>query len=57
MSGRLNGREMSRRETMKEGKLKRQTLRSNIDYALAEAVCSYGVIGIKVWIYKGEELE
>ncbi len=56
LSGRLNGLEMARTEKMKEGKLRRQTLRSDIDYACTEAICSYGVIGVKVWIYKGEEL-
>ncbi len=56
LAGRLNGNEMSRTEWMKEGKLKRQTLRSNLDYAFTQAYCTYGVIGIKVWIYKGEEL-
>ncbi len=56
LSGRLNGTEMSRTEKMKEGKLKRQVLRANLDYAYIKAKCSYGVIGVKVWIYKGEEL-
>lgn len=56
VSGRLNGREMSRTEKMKEGKLKRQMLRGDLDYAYTKAKCSYGVIGVKVWIYKGEKL-
>lgn len=56
VSGRLNGTEMARTEWMKEGELKRQSLRSDLDYAFIEAHCSYGVIGIKVWIYKGEKL-
>jgi len=56
IAGRLNGNEMSRTEWVKEGELKRQTIRSNIDYAFTEAYCTYGVIGIKVWVYKGEVL-
>lgn len=56
VAGRLNGVEMARTEWLKEGKLKRQTLRSKIDYAQVEAYCTYGVIGVKVWIYKGEDL-
>jgi len=54
ISGRLGGSEIARREWQKKGRLPRQTLRAIIDYALVEAFCSYGVIGIKVWIYKGE---
>jgi len=54
ISGRLGGSEIARREWLKRGRLPRQTLRAIIDYALVEALCSYGVIGIKVWIYKGE---
>ncbi|MCM8770957.1 MAG: 30S ribosomal protein S3 [Candidatus Omnitrophica bacterium] len=55
-AGRLGGAEMSRRETYKQGKIPLQTLRSDIDYALAEALTTYGLIGVKVWIYKGEVL-
>ena len=55
VSGRLNGVEISRREWLGSGKLPRQTIRADIDYAKAEAYCSYGVVGIKVWIYKGEK--
>ncbi len=55
VSGRLNGVEIARREWSGQGKLPRQTIRADIDYAKAEAHCSYGVIGIKVWIYKGEK--
>jgi len=55
ISGRLNGAEIARREWLGEGKLPRQTIRADIDYAKAEAFCTYGVIGIKVWIYKGEK--
>lgn len=56
VSGRLNGVTMARTEWLREGKLPRQTIRSNIDYATVKAVCSYGVIGVKVWIYKGERV-
>jgi len=57
VSGRLNGIEIARTEWLKRGKLPRQTFRSNIDYGFSEAYCTYGVIGIKVWIYKGEKVE
>lgn len=57
VSGRLNGVEIARREWLGQGQLPRQTIRADIDYAKAEAFCSYGVIGIKVWIYKGEKFE
>lgn len=54
VSGRLNGVEISRREWLKEGRLPRQTIRAIVDYGFAEAHCTYGVIGVKVWLYKGE---
>ena len=54
VSGRLDGNEISRREQLARGKLPLQTLRANIDYGVATAFCTYGAIGIKVWIYKGE---
>lgn len=57
IAGRLGGTEISRREWLKIGKLPRQTIRADIDYAKKEAFCTYGVIGIKVWIYKGEKFE
>ena len=57
VSGRLNGTEIARREWVGSGQLPRQTIRADIDYALVEAHCSYGVIGVKVWIYKGEKFE
>jgi len=47
---------MSRRETYKEGKIPLATLRADIDYGFAEAHTTYGLIGVKVWIYKGEVL-
>jgi small subunit ribosomal protein S3 len=55
-SGRLNGAEMSRKETYKVGKVPLQTLRADIDYGFAEALTTYGLIGVKVWIYKGDIL-
>jgi len=57
VSGRLDGAEIARREWMKSGRLPLQTLRADIDYARYEARCTYGTIGIKVWIYKGEKFE
>jgi small subunit ribosomal protein S3 len=57
ISGRLNGAEIAREETFQEGQMPRQTIRADIDYALAEARCTYGTIGIKVWIYRGEKPE
>jgi len=53
-AGRLGGAEMARREWYREGKVPLHTIRANIDYATAEAKTTYGLIGIKVWIYKGE---
>ncbi|TAE48005.1 MAG: 30S ribosomal protein S3 [Bacteroidetes bacterium] len=53
-SGRLGGAEMARREMYKEGRIPLQTLRADIDYALAEALTIYGKIGVKVWIFKKE---
>ena len=53
-SGRLDGIKIARDEWLKEGKLPLSTLRANIDYGFSEAHCTYGVVGIKVWIYKGE---
>jgi small subunit ribosomal protein S3 len=52
--GRLSGSEMARRETVNEGRIPRHTLRADIDFARAEALTTYGRIGVKVWIYKGE---
>ena len=53
VAGRLSGAEMARTIHMREGQVPRQTLRADIDFAKAEALTSYGRIGIKVWIYKG----
>ncbi len=55
VSGRLNGAEIARREWLKKGRLPRQTLRADIDYGTAQAYCTFGVIGVKVWIYKGDK--
>ncbi|MBC7257904.1 MAG: 30S ribosomal protein S3 [Chloroflexi bacterium] len=52
--GRLSGSEMARREWQREGRVPLQTLRADIDYAKAEALTTFGRIGVKVWIYKGE---
>lgn len=53
-SGRLNGIEIARSEWYREGRVPLHTLRANVDYATSEAFTTYGVIGVKVWIYKGE---
>ena len=55
-SGRLAGAEMARSETVREGRVPRHTLRADIDYAQAEALTTFGRIGIKVWIYRGDVL-
>tara|TARA_B100000700_G_scaffold244342_1_gene272467 strand:+ start:113 stop:736 length:624 start_codon:yes stop_codon:yes gene_type:complete len=54
IAGRLNGIDIARSETFKEGRIPLHTLRSNIDYAHVEALTTYGIIGIKIWIFKGE---
>ncbi len=54
--GRLAGAEMARRETQREGRIPRHTLRADIDYAQAESLTTFGRIGVKVWIYKGDKL-
>jgi small subunit ribosomal protein S3 len=56
-SGRLAGSEMARREWQREGRVPLQTLRADIDFAKSEALTTYGRIGVKVWIYKGEVLK
>jgi small subunit ribosomal protein S3 len=55
-SGRLGGAEMARREWTREGRVPLHTLRADIDYGFAEAKTTYGIIGVKVWIFKGEVL-
>ena len=57
VAGRLNGIEIARREWLSHGRLPRNTIRADIDYAQNEAQCTYGKIGIKVWIYKGDKFE
>ncbi|MDA9624007.1 30S ribosomal protein S3 [Pelagibacteraceae bacterium] len=57
VSGRLAGNEIARTEWLREGSIPSHTLRANIDYGVAEALTTYGIIGIKVWIYKGELFE
>lgn len=54
VAGRLNGAEIARSEWYREGRVPLHTLRADVDYGLAEAHTTYGVIGVKVWIYKGE---
>lgn len=54
VAGRLNGAEIARTEWYREGRVPLHTLRADIDYATAEALTTYGIIGVKVWIYKGE---
>ncbi|MFH1402424.1 MAG: 30S ribosomal protein S3 [Patescibacteria group bacterium] len=54
LAGRLGGAEMARREELKKGRIPLQTFRSDIDFAKEKAYMSYGIIGIKVWIYKGD---
>ena len=56
-SGRLGGHEMARKERYMEGRVPLHTLRADIDYGVTEALTTYGLIGVKVWIFKGEVLE
>ena len=56
VSGRLNGAEMARSEWVREGRVPLQTLRADIDYSVKEANTIYGVLGIKVWLFKNEIL-
>ena len=55
VSGRLNGAEMARTEWVREGRVPLHTLKADIDYATSEALTTYGILGIKVWVYKGEQ--
>lgn len=57
VSGRLDGSQIARSEWLERGRLPRQTIRADIDYSLSEARCTYGTIGIKVWIYKGDKFD
>ena len=54
ISGRLNGAEIARNEWYREGRVPLHTLRADVDYGTAEALTTYGILGVKVWIYKGE---
>ena len=54
VSGRLGGNEIARTEWLRDGSIPSHTLRADIDYGFAEALTTYGIIGVKVWIYKGE---
>lgn len=54
VSGRLNGAEIARTEWYREGRVPLHTLRGDVDYGTAEALTTYGIIGVKVWVYKGE---
>ena len=55
-SGRLGGSEIARRESYRVGSVPAQTLRAEVDYGFTEALTKYGLIGIKVWIYKGDKI-
>ena len=57
VAGRLGGADIARTETYHEGTIPLQTLRADIDYGFAEAATTYGRIGVKVWVYKGEVLK
>ena len=56
IAGRLNGAEMARNETYKDGRIPLHTFRADIDYGVAESKTTYGIIGVKCWIFKGEVL-
>ena len=57
VAGRLNGIEIARKEWLKQGRMPLQSIRADIDYSQMEAYCTYGAIGVKVWIYKGDKFE
>jgi len=57
VAGRLGGADIARREVLKEGRLPLQTMRAVVDYALVEARTTYGAVGVKVWLYKGEKFD
>jgi small subunit ribosomal protein S3 len=56
VAGRLNGAEIARKEWYLQGRLPLQTLRADIDFGFAQAYTTYGVIGVKCWIYQGENI-
>ena len=57
LSGRLGGADMARTERYREGRVPLHTIRADIDYGTAEALTTYGITGIKVWVYKGDILD
>nr|YP_010155994.1 ribosomal protein S3 [Cumathamnion serrulatum]QQY85313.1 ribosomal protein S3 [Cumathamnion serrulatum] len=57
IGGRLNGAEIARKEWVREGRVPLQTLRADIDYAYARAQTIYGILGVKVWLFKGEQIK
>ena len=57
VAGRLNGIEIARKEWLKQGRMPLQSLRADIDYSQTQAYCTYGAIGVKVWMYKGDKFE
>nr|YP_009396851.1 ribosomal protein S3 [Ophidocladus simpliciusculus]ARW66037.1 ribosomal protein S3 [Ophidocladus simpliciusculus] len=57
IAGRLNGAEIARKEWIREGRVPLQTLRANIDYAHTKAQTIYGILGIKIWLFKGEKID
>ena len=57
VSGRLGGAEMSRKFVTREGSIPLSTLQANVDYALVESKTTYGIIGVKVWVFTGETFE
>jgi small subunit ribosomal protein S3 len=57
VAGRLDGVSIARNERAEAGRLPRNTIRADIDYIQHMAICTYGVIGIKVWIYKGDKFD
>ena len=57
VSGRLGGADIARTEWYREGRVPLHTLRADVDYGFAEALTTYGIIGVKVWIYKGDVME
>ncbi|MCT4574710.1 MAG: 30S ribosomal protein S3, partial [Alphaproteobacteria bacterium] len=56
-AGRLGGAEIARTEWYREGRVPLATLRADIDYGFSEALTTYGIIGVKVWVFKGEVME
>jgi small subunit ribosomal protein S3 len=57
LAGRLGGAEIAKSECLHEGRIPLQTLKADVDYGMADAHTAYGIIGVKVWIYKGEVMK